>query len=75
MNLYYISFVNIYFDLFVAFIELIYYFDKFDNYGKYKETIIKDHSEKCNNEIIFKVEYEIKRLERTRIYLNKYVNY
>lgn len=69
MNLYYASFVSIYSDLFVVFIELIYYFDNFDSYGEYKETTIKDHAEKCNNEIIFKVEYEIKRLEREQEFI------
>jgi len=63
INVYYGSYVGIYFDLFDEFIGLVYYFDKFDSFINYNKKNTKEHFEKCNNIILSRICNDLKRFE------------
>jgi hypothetical protein len=63
-EIFYSSYVSIYFDLFSEFIGLIYYFDNYNDYDDYRKQTLKDHYELGNNAIKIKVFNDIKRIEQ-----------
>lgn len=63
INVYYASYVGIYFDLFDEFIGLIYYFDDFNSFIDYNKKSTKEHCERCNNIILFRIYNDLKRFQ------------
>lgn len=47
-NLYWSTYISLYFDNFLEFLCLLYYFDNFKDYSQYKETSIQIHREHYN---------------------------
>lgn len=62
-NIYYCSFVGIYFDLFDEFVGLIYYIDDYANFDKYIKRTAKEHVDQCNDFLVERVFYNLKRME------------
>jgi len=63
-EVFYSSYISIYFDLFSEFIGLIYYFDDYNNYDDYCKKTPGEHCELGNNAIKIRVFSDIKKIEQ-----------
>ncbi len=52
---YWCTFISIYFDSFLQFIDLIYYFDGFENFTEYNKISSNEHREKYNSFLISEI--------------------
>lgn len=71
-SIYYSTYVNVYSDNFVLFIGLIYYFDLYKTYEKYKELDIEQHFKNGNIFLVKQINEQIKRIENNYIFENDF---